>query len=148
MEYEYKMVQMPATVDVEREYRKNKAAHFLEQMANEQAADGWEFHRVDKVGVINRPGIFARILGAQPMRVEYTVITFRREKYQATSEPASVPAASEPPGEIEGAPEPVVFPGEIEEGLVAGPEEPFAPPPAPRRYPAEPRPSEEHKHAA
>jgi len=87
VQYEYKMVQMPQTVRVTKEHRKEKAAHYLETLANEQAADGWEFHRVDRVGTVTSPGFLARLMGAQSVRVEYCVVTFRRPVLQAAAEP-------------------------------------------------------------
>ncbi len=60
MEYEYKMVQIPPTIVVQqREARGNEAAYYLQSIANEQAAEGWDFYRVDTVGVESRPGCLA-----------------------------------------------------------------------------------------
>ncbi len=86
VQYEYKMVQMPQTVRVNKEHRKEKAAHYLETLANEQAAEGWEFHRIDRVGTVTSPGFFARLMGAQSVRVEYCVVTFRRPVLEAAAE--------------------------------------------------------------
>lgn len=85
--YEYKMIQMPSTVDVAKEHRKQRAAHYLEDLANEQATDGWEFQRIDKVGMLTTPGFFARLVGVQSVHTEYNVVTFRRALYEQAIEP-------------------------------------------------------------
>ncbi len=57
MAYQYKMVQVPQDVTVKmKEQRGNEAAAYLESIANTHAADGWEFYRVDEVGVLAQPG--------------------------------------------------------------------------------------------
>jgi hypothetical protein len=53
MAYEYKMIQVPPTIVVKaKEERGNEAAYYLQFLANEQAAQGWDFYRVDTVGVV------------------------------------------------------------------------------------------------
>lgn len=113
MHYEYKMVQMPSTVQVEKQYRKHAAAHYLEALANEQAGDGWEFHRIDRVATVTNPGVVASLLGAQPASVEHTVVTFRRatpqieivdEPVLMSEEPAMPPAEAALPLEETGVP--------------------------------------------
>ncbi|MHB9130445.1 MAG: DUF4177 domain-containing protein [Armatimonadota bacterium] len=81
MAFEYKMVQVPPTIVVQaKEARGNEAAYYLEQVANQYAAQGWEFYRVDTVGVVTQPGCLAGILGAKQTVVDYFVVTFRRQK--------------------------------------------------------------------
>lgn len=80
MGYEYKMIQAPSTIEVEeKERRGNEAAYYLQSLANEQAAQGWEFYRVDTVGVVSKPGCLASLFGAKETFYEYYVVTFRRE---------------------------------------------------------------------
>lgn len=81
MAYEYQMVQIPPNVEVEAKTEKgNEAATYLQSLANKHAAKGWEFHRVDEVGVVTSPGCFASLLGAKQSASIYYVVTFRREK--------------------------------------------------------------------
>jgi len=81
MAYEYKMMQIPPTITVKaKDERGNEAAYYLQSLANEQAGQGWEFYRVDTVGVVSQPGCLASLLGAKQVMVEYYVVTFRREK--------------------------------------------------------------------
>jgi hypothetical protein len=42
------------------------------------AAEGWEFYRVDTIGVVTRPGCIMSLLGKGFELVEYFVVTFRR----------------------------------------------------------------------
>lgn len=78
MPYEYKMVQVPPTIEVGREQRGNEAAAYLQAVVREQAEQGWEFYRVDQIGVVTRPGCLASLFGARQTLVHYFVITFRR----------------------------------------------------------------------
>ena len=64
--YEYKMIQMPPTISVPaKEWHGHEAAFYLQSIANEQAAQGWEFYRVDTVGVVVQPGCLAMLFGAR-----------------------------------------------------------------------------------
>jgi hypothetical protein len=79
--YEYRMLQVPPTIVVkQKELAGNEAAYYLQTLANEQAAQGWEFFRVDTVGVVVQPGCLASLFGAQRTVTEYYVVTFRRPK--------------------------------------------------------------------
>ncbi len=81
MIYQYKMIQVPQDVTVKmKDQRGNEAASYLESIANSQAADGWEFYRVDEVGVIARPGCLGAIFGRKAEYTLYYVMTFRKEK--------------------------------------------------------------------
>ena len=80
MNYEYKMGQIPPSIEVkEKHYRGQEAAYYLQSIVNEQAKEGWEFYRVDSVGVLRRPGCLAGLLGAKETMLEYYVVTFRKE---------------------------------------------------------------------
>ncbi|MDT4966579.1 MAG: hypothetical protein QOJ64_1316 [Acidobacteriota bacterium] len=79
MGYEYKMIQIPPTITVKaKEYRGNEAAFYLESITNEQASQGWEFYRVDTVGVLTEPGCLGALFGGKQAAIEYYVVTFRR----------------------------------------------------------------------
>jgi len=81
MNYEYFMVQVPPTIQVkQKEYVGNEAAYYLQSMANQYAAQGWEFFRVDTVGVAVQPGCLAALLGQRQVVINYYVVTFRRQK--------------------------------------------------------------------
>lgn len=81
MLYEYKMIQMPPTIAVQaKEARGHEAAFYLEQVVNDWAARGWEFFRVDTLGVVTTPGCLAGLLGAKANLVEYFVVTMRRPR--------------------------------------------------------------------
>jgi hypothetical protein len=75
--YQYKMVQIPPNISVKAKDNKNGiAAQYLENVVNEFAQEGWEFQRVDTIGIEEKPGCFgSNKLGV----VNYYVITFRKE---------------------------------------------------------------------
>lgn len=78
MKFEYKMVQVPPTIKVkEAKHIGNEAAVFLEEKVNEMAAQGWEFYRVDPIGVVTTGGC-ANANEPQSVK-EFYVITFRRD---------------------------------------------------------------------
>ncbi len=79
MSYEYRMIQIPPSISVPaKEWRGQEAAFYLQSIANEQTAQGWEFYRVDRVGVVVQPGCLAALFGARQSLIEYFVVTFRR----------------------------------------------------------------------
>jgi len=75
------MIQIPPTIVVkEKQQQGNEAANYLQSLANGEAAQGWEFYRIDTVGVITKPGCLGSLLGAKQTLLEYYVVTFRRER--------------------------------------------------------------------
>ncbi|MCK6263961.1 DUF4177 domain-containing protein [Vibrio sp. ZSDE26] len=79
--FEYKMVQTPPNIAVEmKSHRGNEAAAYLERVVNEYADDGWEFQRVDSIGVQVQPGCMDSLFGKKVQNNSYYVITFRKEK--------------------------------------------------------------------
>ncbi len=79
MVYQYKMIQIPPSVTVERAERGTEAASYLQRIANEQAKNGWDFYRVDEIGVEVKPGCLAALFGGKASYTQYYVITFRKE---------------------------------------------------------------------
>jgi hypothetical protein len=79
--FEYTMVQLPPTITVKaKEQQGNEAAMYLQNLANQYAAQGWEFYRVDTVGVVVQPGCLASVIGGKSQHFEYYVVTFRKAK--------------------------------------------------------------------
>lgn len=80
MLYEYKMVQIPTTIIIKaKEAKGQEAAWYLQQTVTEFARSGWEFYRIDTVGVVQNPGCLASIFGASKTFYNYYVVSFRRE---------------------------------------------------------------------
>lgn len=77
--YVYKMVQIPPNIQIdEGTSTKGRAAAYLEGVVNVSAAQGWEFFRVDEIGIQINPGCLGGLFGAKAQRVGYYVVTFRR----------------------------------------------------------------------
>lgn len=77
--YEYFMVQVPPNIQVKQSSGQDAAA-YLQNVANQYASQGWEFYRVDTVGVMVAPGCLGMLMGGKQSFNEYYVITFRRQK--------------------------------------------------------------------
>jgi hypothetical protein len=78
--YEYGMIQIPPNIHLSTNRNDGQeAARYLQNIVNEWAAKGWEFFRVDTVGVYTPPGCLASLLGAQASYVQHYVVTFRRQ---------------------------------------------------------------------
>ena len=75
--HEYRMVQIPPTITV-KPAAGNEAAIYLQSIVNENAAQGWEFIRVDTIGINVPPGCLTALLGGQSTTQHYYVVTFRR----------------------------------------------------------------------
>lgn len=79
--YQYKMVQVPPNIAVKASNHKgNEAAVYLESIANQYAEQGWEFYRVDSVGVQVQVGCFDALRGKKESMETYYVITFRKPR--------------------------------------------------------------------
>ena len=77
--YLYRMIQIPPTISVRaHEQTGGEASGYLEAVAMEQAAQGWDFYRVDTIGVVTQPGCLASLFGARQTFLEYFVVTFRK----------------------------------------------------------------------
>ncbi|PHI31531.1 hypothetical protein [Budvicia aquatica] len=73
--YKYKMVQVPPTITIKaKDNRSGLAAEYLENVVNEWAYQGWEFHRVDTIGIQKTSGL----LGRKVEYDHYYVISFRK----------------------------------------------------------------------
>jgi hypothetical protein len=80
MKYSYKMVQVPPNIEVtSKGQRGNEAATYMSDVVNQHARDGWEFYRVDPIGVNVKPGCIASIFGQKEVLYTYYVICFRKE---------------------------------------------------------------------
>ncbi len=80
MAHQYKMIQVPPAIRIKaKDYQGGEAAAYLEEIVNEQARNGWEFFRVDTIGVRSDPGCLGAIFGQKSVMLDYYVITFRKE---------------------------------------------------------------------
>ncbi|QFS86284.1 MULTISPECIES: DUF4177 domain-containing protein [unclassified Marinobacter] len=78
--YQYKMVQVPPNIEVQaKQQRGNEAAAYLEDVVNTYAKDGWEFYRVDAIGVNVKPGCIAGLFGQKEALSTYHVVSFRKQ---------------------------------------------------------------------
>lgn len=87
MSYTYKFVQVPRNITIEgpsvitgrqKVDPTQVAAHYLEVVVNQVVADGWEFYRIDSIGVATSPGCLASLLGQKATFDSYNVISFRK----------------------------------------------------------------------
>lgn len=73
------MLQIPPNVEVQaKQHKGNEAAAYLENIVNKHAQDGWEFYRIDEVGVKTQPGCLAALFGNKGDFNTYYVITLRK----------------------------------------------------------------------
>jgi len=80
MAYKYKMIQVPPEIVIRPSQEQGgPAAAYLEKVVSEQARQGWEFYRVDAIGVRVEPGCLAALFGRKTEEYVYYVITFRQE---------------------------------------------------------------------
>lgn len=79
MSYQYKMMQVPPVIKLKAKDRQGgEAASYLEQIVNQEAQSGWEFYRVDTIGVYTQAGCIASLFGSKDELIEYYVVTFRK----------------------------------------------------------------------
>jgi hypothetical protein len=81
MAFVYKMVQIPPNISVSNTAdHGNAAATYLEGVVNNMAGQGWEFLRIDEIGVHVQPGCLASLLGQKTSVTNYYVVTFRQPR--------------------------------------------------------------------
>ena len=87
MGYRYEMVQLPPNIQINASSETgSEAADYLQRIVNERAGQGWDFFRVDSIGVSSQPGCVeallykftAGILGKKEEFFNYYVVTFRQ----------------------------------------------------------------------
>jgi hypothetical protein len=77
--YAYKMVQLPQTYVLKKDTGHEISDH-LESLVLQMGEKGWEFYRIDSVGVAVNPGCLAAMLGQKQSMTYYNIVTFRQEK--------------------------------------------------------------------
>lgn len=78
---EYRMIQIPPTIAVDKKTNHDQiAAEYLQSIVEQNTHDGWTFFRVDSIGTAEQPGCFAALAGAKVQERIYYVITFVRQK--------------------------------------------------------------------
>ena len=82
---QYKMIQIPPNIKVSSKKllgsapKTNEvASKYLEHVVNQEAQEGWEFQRIDTIGVASSPGCIWGIFGAEESMHYYYVITFKK----------------------------------------------------------------------
>lgn len=79
--YIYKMVQVPPNIEVRaKEHRGNEAAAYLENVVNTYAEDGWEFYRIDTIGVSVKAGCLDALFGKKDVLSSFYVISLRKPR--------------------------------------------------------------------
>ena len=77
MTYEYKMIQLPQSLVLQRDTGTEFAA-YLQKLTNDMASKGWEFYRMDTVTVHTQPGCLAALTGAKQTTTQYNIATYRQ----------------------------------------------------------------------
>lgn len=75
--YEYKMIQLPQTFVLKKDMGNEIAIH-LEKLTQEWSAKGYEFYRIDSVGVLVQPGCLGVLTGIKQSMTYYNIVAFRR----------------------------------------------------------------------
>lgn len=57
-----------------------EAAVYPQNMVNTHAEDGWEFYRIDTIGVSVKPGCFDALIGKKNVLNHYYVISLRKPR--------------------------------------------------------------------
>lgn len=86
-QYEYKMVQLPQTFVLKKDTG-TEIASYLEKLVQDWNVKGWEFYRIDSVGVAVQPGCLAALTGTKTSMTYYNIVTFRRIM-ESTNNPVS-----------------------------------------------------------
>jgi hypothetical protein len=55
-----------------------KVSQQLQSLISQYAQQGWEFYRVDKIGIVVKPGCMASLFGATADYINFDQVIFRR----------------------------------------------------------------------
>ncbi len=78
--YEYKMIQIPRTLQVTAKTQDTALASLMQDLVNQHAVDGWEFYRVDSLSVMVPAGCLTALFGARETYTQYSVVCFRKPR--------------------------------------------------------------------
>ena len=78
--YSYHVVQIPQVLQVSAKEQDTALAALMQRLIEQNAAQGWEFYRVDTLSVAVAPGCLAALFGARQTFTPYSVVTFRRPR--------------------------------------------------------------------
>lgn len=81
--YDFKMIQLPQTFALQKDTGKEVAV-YLEKLSQDMSVQGWQFYRIDQVGVAVSPGCLGAMTGVKQTMTYYNVVTFRKAKPQAS----------------------------------------------------------------
>lgn len=56
----------------------DSAKNTIENIINNQAAQGWELDQIAEISVIEKPGCLAGLFGAKSYSVNYNVVVFKK----------------------------------------------------------------------
>lgn len=76
-EYVYRMEQIPRNIRTDGVEGGSEASDYLQIVVDRMTAKGWDFFRVDTVGVEIPPGCLFALFGAKPEYKQYFVVTYR-----------------------------------------------------------------------
>ncbi len=77
--YEYYMLQIPSNFAARQNTTAgNEIAAYVQDWANRLSSDGWEFYRIDTMGMTEMPGCLGGLFGGQATHTQYSIMTFRR----------------------------------------------------------------------
>lgn len=75
---EFKTVQLPHNFIFKKDTGTEVAA-YLQTVIDQHSAQGWEFYRIDQVGVAVQPGCMGALTGVKQTYTYYNIVTFRRQ---------------------------------------------------------------------
>lgn len=77
--YEYYMLQVPSNFAAQQNTTTgHEIATYVQEWANRLASEGWEFYRIDSMGMMETPGCLSGLFGGQASYTQYSIMTFRR----------------------------------------------------------------------
>jgi len=75
------MVQIPSNFAAQQNTTTgNEIAAYVQDWANRLSGEGWEFYRIDTMGMTEVPGCLGGLFGGQSTHTQYSIMTFRRLK--------------------------------------------------------------------
>lgn len=80
MQYEYKCVQFPMAVRLDKTHSLDSTIQDYENKINGLANEGWEYVNADSLTTVQNAGCLGGLLGQAPPPIQHKFLIFRRAK--------------------------------------------------------------------
>ena len=90
---QYKCVPAPSELEIEGKKSYEDAIRSFADLINKEANGGWNFHSMENIAVLKKPGCLAALFGKGEETVHYNMLVFSREHDESATSESEKPTA-------------------------------------------------------